>query len=452
VRRNSDGQPGLSPRTWQRFCLGEGAHLKILLVTGIFPPDVGGASVVYHQLGLHLGPEMRVLAPTLEGPSRQSDVGHDFEIYRVPFLEPKKRAGRCGPLRMGLDMFQRVVVSRASIGAGLIRHLWRANPDVVCLCQPALYWAAALVRRFSRAPVMFYIHGEEIALVDAAEVKRIAGRLGGFFYQRMIRGLRKADAIVTVGRYGATNLVKIGVAEQRIRVVHNGIDHSRFAAGERDPNVAARHGLLGKRVLFTVSRLDPRKGHDIVIRAMHAILKSVPNAVYLIVGDGPERVRLEALVESLSLRSHVIFAGRVPDDELCAYYRSGDLFVHPNRTMPDGDTEGFGLVFLEAGACGKPVIGGNVGGVPEAVVHGTTGLLVNGESHTEVADAAVRILCDPELAERFGANGRDWAARFSWEATARNFRNLCAELARPSSAAPAAPQRRPAESWNSASP
>jgi phosphatidylinositol alpha-1,6-mannosyltransferase len=411
--------------------------VRILLVTGIFPPDVGGAAVVYHQLALHLGPELSVLAPTQGGADRRSDAGQPFDLTRVPFCEVKRRQGRRGLLRVGADVLKRLVVARASIGAGVIRHLWRTRPDVVCLSQPhVLYWVGTLVKRLTGAPVIFHIHGEELGLADTESHVRAGGRVNGFLIRRAVRALRRADAVVTVGRYGAANLARFGVPEERIRVVYNGLDHSRFGPGDPDPVVTARHGLAGKRVLLTLARLDPRKGQDQVIRAMPAILKAVPDAVYLIVGDGPDRGRLEGLVESLSLRSHVIFAGRVPDREVCAYYRSCDLFVHPNRAMPDGDNEGFGLVFLEAGACGKPVIGGNTGGVPEAVVHGSTGLLVNGESHTEVAEAVVRILTDPELAARFGANGREWAGRFSWEAAARAFREVCAELARPSRAGP----------------
>lgn len=411
----------------------EQKRLKILLVTGIFPPDVGGASVVYQQLAANLGAEMNVLAPTRDGVSRRADAAYAFGINRAPFFQHRGRVGECGPVRAGVEAFKRMVVARVSIGSALIRQLRRARPEVVCLGQPYLYWAVGLIRRFTPAPIVFYVHGEEIALADGAEMRRAAGRVTSFVYSRMLQALRRADAVVTGSRFSAEQLVRLGVPERTIRIIHYGVDHGRYSPGEQDTSVVARHGIQGKRVVLTIARLDARKGHDCMIRAMPAILKAVPNLVYVIVGDGPERGRLDTLVEQLSLQAHVIFAGRVRGEELCAYYRSCDLFIQPNRTMPDGDTEGFGLVFLEAGACGKPVIGGNAGGVPEAIVHDSTGLLVDGSSETKVAEAAIRVLCEPDIANTFGANGRAWAARFSWAETARKFRELCAELTRASS-------------------
>ena len=412
--------------------------MKILLVTHHFPPELGGASVVYYRLALHLGAEMSVLGPKTRGGSSESDKGHAGSSRSPAFgigASLQKRSGRRRLLRTRIDLFKRLVVDRVSVGLGLIRQFLRSKPDVVCLAQPTLYWTRFLIKWFTKAPVIFYIHGEEFALANAEEFTKVQGQVAGFLYKRAIQGFAKPMPSFRSANTAA-NLIRFGVGRKQIRVIYNGVDHQQFTPGERDSSVMTRHGLWGKRVLLTLARLDPRKGQDMVIRAMPAILKVVPDAVYVIAGAGSDRGRLEQLVESLSLQQYVIFAGRVPDQEVCAYYRSCDLFIHPNRNMPDGDTEGFGLVFLEAGACGKPVIGGNAGGVPEAVVHGETGLIVNGESHAEVADAAIRILCDPETADRFSSNGRTWAARFSWEATARNFRDICVELVRPTRARP----------------
>src|SRR5262249_30414488 len=148
----------------------------------------------------------------------------------------------------------------------------------------------------------------------------------------------------------------------------------------------------GKQILLTVARLDARKGHETVLNALPEVLKRHPDTVYIIVGDGPERSKLEELTKSLNLTAHVKFAGRVSEADLLAYYHACNLFVQPNRRMPDGDDEGFGLVFIEAGACCKPVIGGRSGGVPEAIQEGVTGLLVDGNSVKQTQDAIVRLL------------------------------------------------------------
>jgi phosphatidylinositol alpha-1,6-mannosyltransferase len=158
------------------------------------------------------------------------------------------------------------------------------------------------------------------------------------------------------------------------------------------------------------------------------VIEAVPDAAYVIVGEGPEKSRLEKLVQELGLQRKVIFAGRVPDQDLAAFYLACDLFVQPNRTMPDGDTEGFGLVFLEAGACGKAVIGGNAGGVPEAVLDGITGFLVDGDSVPAMGEAMTKLLANRELTAIVGRGGRARALTFSWEATAQAFRSLCKAL------------------------
>ena len=269
--------------------------------------------------------------------------------------------------------------------------------------------------------MIFYIHGEELTSPDTS---RLAGPRGFF------SALRKADGVIAVSRFTRSRLIEIGVGAGRIELIPNGVDLGRFTPGERDPEIVDRHGLRGKRVLLTVGRLEERKGHATVLRALPQILQSCPDAIYVVVGtgDGLPDLGLDALARKLGISDHVVFAGQAPPERLCAFYRSCDVFVMPNRTLPNGDTEGFGLVFLEAAACGKPVIGGRDGGVPDAVVDGQTGILVNGASVDEFADAALRLLTDPDLAARLGSQGFRRAQEMSWDGAAGKFRSFCAKV------------------------
>jgi phosphatidylinositol alpha-1,6-mannosyltransferase len=183
-------------------------------------------------------------------------------------------------------------------------------------------------------------------------------------------------------------------------------------------------------VILTVARLEERKGIDTMLRAMPRILHAEPSAKYLVVGDGADRRRLETMRDAAGLADAVVFCGAVPYEspELVAYYRTCDVFAMPNRTLSDGNAEGFGLVFLEAGACGKPVVGGSTGGVRDAVDHDVTGLLVSGDSETETADAIVRLLRDPAYAGRLGAAGRRKAEDSRWQKRVALFRECCVEL------------------------
>jgi phosphatidylinositol alpha-1,6-mannosyltransferase len=179
--------------------------------------------------------------------------------------------------------------------------------------------------------------------------------------------------------------------------------------------------LEGRPWLLTVSRLDERyKGIDTVLRALPLIAAPVPGVRYVVAGDGPLRPYLERLARQLGCRDRVHFLGRVNTEDLVALYRSCTAFVLMSRDRDvDGGAEGFGLVFLEANSFGKPVLGGNSGGIPDAVLDGETGLLADPESIISVSQQAIRLLTDHQLAERLGHQGRERVLRErTWTATA----------------------------------
>jgi phosphatidylinositol alpha-1,6-mannosyltransferase len=214
-----------------------------------------------------------------------------------------------------------------------------------------------------------------------------------------------------------------------VTLIYCGVDTDRFTPGAVDAALLSRFGLEGKRILLCLARLDERKGQDMLIRAMPQILAGDPEVRLLIVGGGDYETMLRQLTTSLGLADAVIFAGPAKDEEVVKYYRTADIYVMPNRTTGNGDTEGFGLVFLEAGACGKPVIGGRAGGVPEAVVDGETGLLVDGTSQDEIASACLQLLTNPTRAAEMGRNGLSRSAEFSWKNQAQLFLDVCSNAA-----------------------
>jgi phosphatidylinositol alpha-1,6-mannosyltransferase len=172
-------------------------------------------------------------------------------------------------------------------------------------------------------------------------------------------------------------------------------------------------------VLLSVGRLQMRKGHDLMIQAVRHLMRQHDRALrYVIVGDGHERARLEALVDACGVREYVTFSGEVPAHVLPLYYAACDIFVLPNR-VEQSDVEGFGIVFLEAAASGKPAVGGRSGGVPEAVADGVTGLLVSGTDVEELATTIARLMDSESLRRRLGEAGRARTVReFGWECAA----------------------------------
>jgi len=401
--------------------------MKILLIASHFPPMVGGAPVVYENICRHLKDEIVVLAPwrhyltgrEIEG-WRESDSAQPFEVHRTELLQPLVKPAATNVAISGWRLIFEDFPLYRRVAKATLRTIDSMGADVICLGDLCgLSWLAQYLRRKRNLPVIHYVHAEEVTTDWGS---RLYGVMAG-------AALRKAEAVVAVSSFTRDEVVRRGVKPERIRVITNGVDLKRFSPGARDSHILARHNMNGKRVLLTVGRVqEARKGHDRVIEALPQILRAVPDAVYLIVGKGPYLETLKALAKDVGVEDKVIFVGFVPWKDLSRYYRSCDVFIMPNRTLANGNTEGFGLVFLEANACKKPVIGGNAGGVPDAIADGATGILVDGNSVEEVATAAIQLFTNPELAERMGRAGYQRAQNFSWAKKAQEFRELCMSL------------------------
>jgi phosphatidylinositol alpha-1,6-mannosyltransferase len=230
--------------------------------------------------------------------------------------------------------------------------------------------------------------------------------------------LRGAAATFANSQNTKAVLSQFDVDPNSAAVVYPGVDCSRFRPDIDARAIRRRHGIENGMVLLSVGRLQARKGHDVAVRAVAALAPQFPDIRYLIVGTGEERTRLEQLAVMHGVRNRVVFVGAVSDQELPAYYAACDIFVLPNR-VEQRDFEGFGIVFLEAAACGRPVVGGASGGVMESVEHGSTGLLVDGESVEAVAAALSTLARSPEVRQAYGRAGRTRVeSRFTWEASA----------------------------------
>ncbi len=207
-----------------------------------------------------------------------------------------------------------------------------------------------------------------------------------------------------------------------------GVDEQLFHPRNREPGDALRreYGLSDRRVIVCVSRLTHRKGQDVLIRSLPAIRERVPDAALLIVGGGPYRKKLEELVRQERLSRHVVITGSVPWADLPAHYGAGDVFAMPCRSRLAGiDVEGLGIVYLEASATGLPVVAGDSGGAPDAVVEGVTGHVVNGRSQEQIVNRLVGLLSDEGAARGMGARGRAWIEReWTWPTIADKFQNI----------------------------
>jgi phosphatidylinositol alpha-1,6-mannosyltransferase len=242
--------------------------------------------------------------------------------------------------------------------------------------------------------------------------------------------LKRASLVVANSQNTRSLLERWSVPAEKIRVLHPGADTRRFVPAKRSESIRATLGWSGRTVILTAGRLQRRKGQDMLIRSLSAIRRAVPDVLCSIVGDGDDREYLRELARSEGVDDCVEFRGEPADEELIHCYQQCDLFVLANRRVGE-DIEGFGMVLVEAQACGKPVIAGDSGGTRETMSVGETGQIVDCTLPNSLADAIIELLEDADRREAMGRAARDWAvAQFDWETLASQAAQIFAELTR----------------------
>lgn len=368
----------------------------ILLLTELFPPDVGGSPVLFEAIYSRVRrTRVTVLTAAGAGAGVPLPPHHSLHVIRRPIAN--RHWGVLDP--KGLPGYFRIIreIRRTNIDA--ILHCGRVMPEGI---------AAWMNRRLGGIPYVCWSHGEDIVTAgQSRELSVLANR-----------AYRGAAANIVNSHNTGRMLEALGISPSGIHVVHPGVDVTRFRPDVDGSAIRARYAPGGETLLLSVGRLQRRKGHDLVIEAVSRLSPGVP-VQYVIAGDGHERARLEALAASSGVQSRVHFAGEVADALLPQFYAACDLFVMPNR-VDEGDIEGFGIVFVEAAASGRVAIGGNSGGVPEAVGDRRTGILVSGTDATELADAIRTLAADAETRQAIGAAARVRVCEaFTWDRAAR---------------------------------
>jgi len=399
---------------------GRPAGNMVLLLTNNLPPVRGGSAIVYDNLARHAAGRIIVVAPRRNYQDglpfigwREHDRAAPYRVIRRDLLRTVMREDGAGGLAR-LFFLAADIAIRGRLLATLIRCVLRREITAVCVGElMASAWVLTAMRLFPHIARAVYIHGEEITTQDAYDAGLVRRR----------RALLQAHHIVVVSRFTAAAVEELlGISGRgRIRLIENGVDTTRFRPIPPRAGLAALYGLQDRFVFLSVCRLLEKKGVDNAIRAFAQVVANYPDSRFLVVGDGPFRADLERIAEGCLVADKVVFCGAVADDELIDHYALGDAFVMPNRRLPNGDTEGFGLVFLEANACGLPVIAGADGGSTDAVQHGANGLVVDGHSVPSVAAAMLALRGDPALCERLRAGGFRAAAAADWQHKAQAF-------------------------------
>lgn len=363
--------------------------MRTLVLTPDFPPAPGGIQHLVHRTVSHAeGLDCRIL--TLDTPGAEGfDRADALDVKRLRQL-PVPRP-----------------ISALALNGAAVAQALAFRPRVVLSAHTVMSPGASLIRKALGVPVVQYFHGKEIG---------VRPRLAAF-------AARNADACIAVSRYTKGLVAEAGGHPDKIHLIHPGVD-------------LPEHGYNGKLAerptVLTIARMEDRyKGHDVMVRAMSLVAARVPEAQWVVIGDGPLRAAIAELACSSGIGEDVIrFLGAVSDEERDAWLDRAHVFSMPSR-MPAGGYvgEGFGIVYLEANAHHCPAVAGGVGGAVDAVLDGETGLLVDPEDHISVGNALVELLQNTERRRQMGEAGARRAEEFAWPRTAARVARLVTEIA-----------------------
>jgi phosphatidyl-myo-inositol dimannoside synthase len=372
---------------------------RVLLVSNDFPPRRGGIQSYLQNLVDHLVAAkthtLTVYAPNWKG-ADEFDRDAAYEVVRHPgtlMLPVPSVAGR-----------MRALIERHDADT-----IWFGAAAPLALMAP-------LARNAGVGRVVASTHGHEVGWSMLPLARTALRRIG-----------TGTDVVTYISQYTRGRFASAFGADAALEHVPPGVDTDRFVPDEvARAELRARYRLGERPVVVCLSRLVPRKGQDMLIRALPSIRQRVRGAALVIVGGGPYRTTLRRLAHSFGVAEHVVFTDGVPGDELPGHHAMADVFAMPCRTRGGGmDVEGLGIVYLEASAAGVPVVAGRSGGAPETVLDGETGLVVDGRDVGAIASSVSDLLADPDRAARMGATGRRWVVEnWQWRTQAQRLAAL----------------------------
>lgn len=395
---------------------------KALVATSTFPRWAGDSTPGFvYELSRRLASKfsISVLAPHCPGAKKKEETC-GMRIYRFQYFFPSSLQRLCynGGIMPNL---QKSILAKIQVpffvaaeflSMGNILRKEKAKIVHAHWIIPQGFVAAAL-KKLLPFKLVTTVHAGDVFPLKSSFL-RWFGRFA----------LENSDYCTVNSRFTKNSVLGITQKIKKIEIVPMGVDLKQFCSSKRSRQLRRKLGH-NCQIILAVGRLAEKKGFIHLINAMPEVLHKFPCAKLVIAGSGPERPILEQSIKRLNLRTNVILAGEIPNSGLPAYYASSDIFVLPSVVAKSGDTEGLGVVLLEAIASGTPVIGSDVGGIPDIINHGETGLLVSQKSEKSLADAIIRLLSDEKLRKTLSANAlRLVRDRYSWDKVSAKFTKI----------------------------
>ncbi len=379
---------------------------KTLLITSLFPPMHGGVQNHLWNLYRRLPADKLIV---LAGHDIDSKAEDEFDHAAEPLHIVRTDFTRQGMLPSWIAI------------ARVARQLIRKHHIEQIVCGEILPSGAAGLL-LGNKPSVLMTYGRDLVLPRTSPLKHLLAR----------HVLRASAQIITISEFTRGLIQSYGDFSAHTILMPPGVDADRFSPrATKDATLLDRYGLRGKKILVSIGRLDRRKGFDTLIALMPEIVQRVPNAHYLIVGQGDDHDYLSNLIARHAMQPHVtLVKERIPNESLATHYALADVFVTLSRDIAhEGNVEGFGMVFLEANACGVPVVAGNTGGVADAVADGVTGYLVDPTDGPTITEKISSLLEDPDRAREMGEAGRRRAVtQFNWDTKATELERILSSL------------------------
>lgn len=406
-----------------------------MLATGYprYSGDVSSAKNYLRDLAEILvreGVEVHVIAPHAEGLKKEDSINGVF-IHRFQYLCParfqslaynsgipekiKTFKGKLQMIPFILAMLKELIYIVKKYDIDIINAHWAIPPGFV----------ATITKRIHKKPVILKLYGAELFPIFKNEslINKIAKRAISYSIHNANKVIANSIATSDTGK-------KIS-GRNDIEAIFEGIDIRVFSPNANASIIQEKYNLNKYHLILSTGRMVERKGFKYLLEAVPYVLEMYPNSKFFLGGEGPEKRNLISLVETLGIEDNVVFTGFIPDKDFPNYLKACDVFVLPSIVDSNGDTEGFGLVLVEAMGCGTPVVGSNVGGIPSIIKNGYNGFLVPEKSPKELADRIIELLSDEKLVKEFEENGlRTVREKFSWEHISKKYLYFFYELLR----------------------
>ena len=370
---------------------------KVLVLTENFPPVSGGSGRWFWELYSRLPKEQYlILADDVQGAS-EFDSTHQLNILRIPLKSTEWGLKSIRGLKFYWRVFWQI---RKIIKQHHITHLHCGR----VIHEGVTAW---LLKLITGTPYLCYVHGEDV------ETAATSGE-----HNLMVKQVCKHAELLICNSHNSASIVKrlnYG-SDDKINVLHPGVDASLFVPSAADDEFKQQMGWQGRKVIITVGRLQARKGQDMMLRATALLKQQFPDILYAIIGRGECLESLKALTAELSINEYVQFLTDVSDAQMIQCYQQSDMFILPNRTIGN-DIEGFGMVLVEAQACGKPVIAGDSGGTKETMLVNQSGLVIDCTDAQLISTMVAKLLADPKSSLQMGKIGRKHVeSELDWQA------------------------------------